>query len=69
MFDDSGLSIKENSPYEMTFILGYSNGRYGYFPSAPCVEHGCYEWECGYYEAGTAEILVDEYLNLLNSLK
>ena len=69
MFDDSSLTIKENSPYEMTFILGYSNGRYGYFPSAPCVEHGCYEWECGYYEAGTAEILVDEYLNLLNSLK
>ena len=69
MFDDSGLYIKENSPYEMTFILGYANGRYGYFPSAPCVEHGCYEWECGYYEAGTAEILVDEYLNLLNSLK
>ena len=69
MFDDSGLTIKENSPFDMTFILGYSNGRFGYFPSAACVEHGCYEWECGYYEAGTAEILVEGYLDLLKSLK
>lgn len=69
MFDDSGMYIKEHAPYEMTFILGYANGRAGYIPSASCVEHGCYEWECGYYEAGTAEFLVDEYLKLLSSLK
>ena len=69
MFDDSGMYIKEHAPYEMTFILGYANGRAGYIPSASCVEHGCYEWECGYYEAGTAEFLVDEYLKLLNGLK
>ena len=68
MFDDSGVYIKENSPFEMTFILGYANGRFGYMPSAACIEHGCYEWECGYYEAGTAEILVEEYLKLLNQL-
>ena len=69
MFDDSGMYIKEHAPYEMTVILGYANGRAGYIPSASCVEHGCYGWECGYYEAGTAEFLVDEYLKLLNGLK
>lgn len=68
MFDDNGVFIKENSPFDMTFILAYTNGRGGYIPSAPCIEHGCYGWECGLYIAGTAEELADKYVSLLNQL-
>lgn len=69
MFDDNGMYIKENSPYEMTFLMCYTNGRNGYVPSAKCIEHGCYEFEGSYFEPGTAEALADEYLALLNELK
>lgn len=69
MFDDTGVYIKENSPFDMTFILGYTNGRKGYIPSTACIEHGCYEYEGSYFEKGTAEALAEEYLNLLNGLK
>ena len=68
MFDDSGVAIREGSPYEMTFVLAYTNGRAGYIPSAPCIEHGCYGWECGLYEAGTAENLVNEFITMLGEL-
>ena len=68
MFDDSGVAIREGSPYEMTFVLAYTNGRAGYIPSAPCIEHGCYGWECGLYEAGTAEDLVSHFITMLGEL-
>lgn len=68
MFDDTGVDIRERSPFDITFILGYTNGRLFYVPSAACIEHGCYEWECGLFVKGTAELLADEYVNLLNQL-
>ena len=68
MFDDSGVAIREGSPYKMTFILGYTNGNFGYFPSKPCCDHGCYEQENGSYVAGTAEELVTCYIDLLNQM-
>jgi len=69
MFDDNGMQIKEGSPFDMTFILAYTNGRYGYIPSKTCAEHGCYGYECGNYsEIGNGELLVDGYLELLNQL-
>lgn len=68
MFDDTGLYIRENSPFTMTFILGYTNGRLGYIPSKPCIDHGCYEYEGSYYEAGTAEALAEAYLQMLSQL-
>ena len=52
----------------MTFILCYTNGRAGYVPSAPCIEHGCYEFEGSFFEAGTAEALAKEFLTLLSGL-
>lgn len=68
MFDDSGVAIKEGSPFEMTFILGYTNGNFGYIPSQPCFEHGCYEQENGSYTVDTAQNLVNCYLDMLNEL-
>jgi len=52
----------------MTFVLGYTNGNFGYIPSKTCFEHGCYEQENGTYVVGTAEDLVAGYIDLLNQL-
>ena len=67
MFDTSGMYVKENSPFTMTMILGYT-GVHAYIPTAACIAHTCYEWECGYYDAGTAEALAEDYVALLNTL-
>lgn len=67
MFDDSGKYVKENSPFDMTLVIGYT-GVHAYIPTAGCIEHGCYEWECGYYVPGTAEALAEEFVALLNQL-
>jgi hypothetical protein len=68
MFDDTGKDIRTRSPFEITFVLGYTNGRLFYIPSKTCIDHGCYGWECGLFVEGTAELLADEYVNLLNQL-
>jgi hypothetical protein len=68
MFDDSGKEIREGSPFAMTFVLGYTNGNFGYIPSRTCFEHGCYEQENGSYAVQSAEELVDGYIDMLNEL-
>lgn len=68
MFDTNGIEIKKGSPFSMTFVCGYSNGYYGYMPSAFAVPHGQYEVYVSYFEGGTAEVLVGEFLNMLEKL-
>jgi len=68
MFDTNGVFIKENSPYEMTFVLCYCNDGHSYIPSAIGFELGCYESDTSYYEAGTGELLANEYVRILNEL-
>lgn len=70
MFDQSGMQIKEQSPFEKSFIIGYAYPGYqGYVPTALAWEHGGYEVETSNYGPGNAEKLVDAYLGLLNDLK
>ena len=40
MFDTNAMAIKENTPYEMTFVLTLTNGRGGYMPTQQCWEYG-----------------------------
>ena len=67
MFDVSGMYVKENSPFDMTLVIGYT-GVHAYIPVKACIEHTCYEWECGYYAPGTAEALAEEFVALLKQL-
>jgi hypothetical protein len=69
MFDTNGMQIKENSPYTMTFVCAYSNGRYGYIPSSIAWEAGGYEVDTCKYVKGTGEMLANELVGLLNELK
>lgn len=69
LFDNTGMQIKEASPYEQTFILYLANGRGNYVPSEPAFTNGCYEKDQGYFVKGTAEELVTVYTSMLNELK
>lgn len=68
MFDTSGEYIKENSPYDMTFVVAYSNGHIGYIASEEAYDYGCYEVDNGKFEKGTAENLAETYVTMLNEL-
>lgn len=68
MFDQNGVQIKEGSPFDATFVVTLANDGNGYIASQACAEHGCYGFDTRIYPIGTAEILVDEYLSLLEGL-
>lgn len=69
MFDTTAMAIKEQTPYEMTFVITLSNGDMGYMPTQECWNYpGCYEVSSCYFERGTAEILEKAYIDTLNGL-
>ena len=65
MFDTNGMYIKANSPFEYTVISTVANKTNGYFPSDAAFGYGCYEVDTTSYVRGTAERLVDAYLEML----
>ena len=69
MFGDQGVAIKEKSPYDNTFIITLGEGSFNYIASNEAFEYDSYESQCCYFEQGTAEKLVDEYVGMLNDLK
>lgn len=69
MYDTNGMQIKARSPFEMTFVCGYTNNAFGYIPSATGFQNGGYEVDACTFAAGTGEILVEEYLRLLTEIR
>lgn len=68
LFAELGISIKENSPFDATFVVCYSNNIFSYMPTQLAFDHGGYgPYKCN-FEPGTGEILVDEYGKLLQEL-
>ena len=67
----NGMYIKDNSPFETTFIL---TGNHGYIPYAGAYDYpteegqGAYEANTSLFTRGTAEELADEYVRLLNKV-
>jgi len=55
MYSESGIQVKEGSPFAVTFLL---TGNGGYIPSAPAFDFRCYEADTGMYARGAAEKLV-----------
>lgn len=64
MFTESGMYIKENSPFETTFIV---TGCSGYIATEAAFEYRSYEADCGTYAKGTAEKLAEKYVEMLKS--
>ena len=69
LFDTNAVWLEENSPTEFTLTLGYTNGHYGYVPSAFAWEHTCYESDISYFEPGTAEAYQNCFLDMLKNMK
>jgi hypothetical protein len=68
MFDENGKYIKENSPFQVTFVLELCNGAQGYIPSEEGYKINCYEANTGPFEPGTGEKVAQVYVDLLNTL-
>ena len=62
----NGMDIKENSPFETTFIM---TGNHGYIPYTGAYDYGDYEANSSLFTRGTAEALAEEFIRLLNTLK
>ena len=69
MFCDNGIEIKTGAPYEMTFVVGYTNGMYSYLPTRKAFEYSCYEANTTKFAPGIGEHLSEEFVELLTDLK
>ena len=69
MFGGSAAELLEASPYENTFIITCCNGADGYVPKAGTYAYGCYESYTSYVAEGTAEVLVNTFVDLLKATK
>ena len=66
MFCDHAKYVKENSPFEITFVI---TGNSGYIPTKQAYDYGSYESHTGIFAKGTGESLAQEYVKLLNTIK
>ena len=69
MFDTNGMYIKENSSYAMTLICGYANYCQGYMPSKLAYENLGYEVATTCWGEGTAELVADQLLTMLEDVR
>lgn len=70
MFCSNGKYIKENSPFEMTFVTTYGLSCGSYIPDAATFAYDCisYEESSCVYPEGTGEVLAETFVDLLNQL-
>lgn len=69
MFDVSGMAIKDGSPFDTTFVMTCANGYYNYIAAEYAFQgRGVYEVHNRTFVRGTAEELVDVFVDMLTSL-
>ena len=67
-FCQLGQMVKEDSPYDMTFMLCYTNGSLGYCPSEDVWDNGGYEVDtCKLYKGG-GEIIAEQLVDMLKEI-
>lgn len=66
MFSESGKAVRDSSPFPFTFLV---TGNASYVSSSTAYDYRCYEADTGLYARGTAEKLVDQYIEMLNEVK
>ena len=69
MFSETGRYIRENSPYDMTFICTLSLGSHDYIPSDIGFELNCYEAYTAHFEQDTAKNIADQFISTLKDMK
>ena len=68
MFDTNGMQIKDGSPFSTTFVLTCAINSFSYLPSDLAFRHGGYAVDVTLFVRGTAEDLVESYLDMLDTL-
>ena len=69
LFDTAGMTMKTESPFARTFIVGYSWPSYcGYIPTEAGFANGGYESDNSTFAPGTSEGMVENYLAMLEDM-
>lgn len=68
LFDRNSMAVEEASPYGITLCLSYTNDHVGYIPAAYVWEYTSYETDTTRFEAGTAEVIEQTMIDMLNEL-
>jgi hypothetical protein len=68
-FCEIGMNIKKRSPFPITFMSGYTNGRMAYMATAEEWPKGGYEVENSPFGQSAAEGLTKEILSMLNKMR
>jgi len=70
VFAESGLELKDKSPFKHTFTISHANGSYGYLPTARQHEWGGYETWLGTnrVEIKAAEKITDDLMAMLEQM-
>jgi hypothetical protein len=70
LYDTTGMYVKATSPFEMTFVCGYTNGTNfgGYLPTIKAFAHGGYGCDTCRFSAGIAENMADTLIDCLVKL-
>ncbi len=69
MFGMHGTYIKENSPFEMDFIVAVSEHYNGYIPHLQGCEESFYEYDMTHFERGTGEKLAEIFATTLTEMR
>lgn len=67
-FAETGREIAEHSPFPHTLFSGYTNGGFGYLPTADAFREGGYETSTSPFADDVAEVLRAAVLEQLNEL-
>lgn len=69
MFNSKGMEIKQFSPFAVTFISAYTNGKLGYMPDEKTTNaYTSYEQTQTQFANGTADLLSLEHIAMLKEL-
>jgi hypothetical protein len=68
-FAEIGARIRNLSPFSHTLVSGYTNGGFGYIPTADAWEGGGYEVETTPFTPGVADALVEGVAGLLHRIR
>lgn len=69
LFSQIGLNIKSQSPYEFTFVSGYTNGSVGYAPTTDAYNGDAYEVSWSVLAPEWQKIFENKAIEILNKLK
>ena len=68
IFAETGLALKQDSPFPNTIIAELANGALGYIPNRKAYREGAYEVVSSRLAAGSAEMLLDSALRQIFEL-